>query len=47
MEIPTDSQGVEIKSPINGITCYFKIDPAKGMKYWVDNVLIEEIPNVN
>ena len=47
METPTDSQGVEITSPISGITCYFKIDPAKGMKYWVDNVVIEEIPNID
>lgn len=47
MESPVDSQGVEITRPITGITCYFKIDPAKGMKYWVDNVIIEEIPNVD
>ena len=47
METPVDSKGVEIKSPIIGITCYFKIEPAKGMKYWVDNVLIEEIPNID
>ena len=47
METPVDSQGIEITSPITGITCYFKIDPAKGMKYWVDNVIIEEIPNID
>lgn len=47
MENPVDSQGVAITSPITGITCYFKIEPAKGMKYWVDNVIIEEIPNVD
>ena len=47
MESPVDSQGIAITSPITGITCYFKIEPAKGMKYWVDNVIIEEIPNVD
>ena len=42
-----DNHGVEITRPIIGITCYFKVEPATGMYYFVDNVLIEEIPNVD
>ncbi len=42
-----DNHGVEITRPIVGITCYFKIDPAKARRYWVDNVFITEIPNVD
>lgn len=42
-----DNHGVAITRPIVGITCYFKIDPAKARRYWVDNVYITEIPNVD
>ena len=48
METLIDSHGAEITRPIIGITCYFKVEqPSKGVKYWVDNVLIEEIPNID
>ena len=46
MEELTDDHGVAITRPITGITCYFKVEPATGMTYLVDNVLIIEIPNV-
>ena len=46
METLTDNHGVEITRPIVGATCYFKVEPATGMTYLVDNVLIIEIPNV-
>lgn len=48
METLTDDHGVEITSPINKITIYFKIDDkhTKGRIFYLDNVLIEEIPNV-
>lgn len=47
METLIDDHEVEITRPITGITCYFKVDPAAGMKYFVDNVMILEIPNVD
>lgn len=47
METLIDNHGVEITRPITGITCYFKIEPAKARRYWVDNVYIVEIPNVD
>lgn len=48
METLTDDHGVEITSPINKVTIYFKIDDkhTKGRIFYLDNVLIEEIPNV-
>lgn len=46
METLIDNHDVEITRPITGITCYFKIEPAKARRYWVDDVYIEEIPNV-
>ena len=42
-----DNHGVAITRPIVGVTCYFKVEPAMGMTYLVDNVLIIEIPNVD
>ena len=42
-----DNHGVAITRPITGVTCYFKVEPAMGMTYLVDNVLIIEIPNVD
>ena len=46
MEDLIDNHGVAITRPITGVTCYFKVEPATGMTYLVDNVLIMEIPNV-
>ena len=46
METLLDNEGNEIKAPITGVTCYFKIEPAKARRYWIDNVIVEEIPNV-
>lgn len=48
METLTDDHGVEITSPINKVTIYFKIDDkhTKGRIFYLDNVFIEEIPNV-
>lgn len=42
-----DNHGVAIERPIVGVTCYFKVEPAMAITYLVDNVLIEEIPNVD
>jgi len=47
METLYNNNGDEITKPIVGITCYFKIEPAKARRYWVDNVIVEEIPNVD
>ena len=46
MEELIDNDGKVITKPITGITCYFKVEPAKARRYWIDNVIIEEIPNV-
>lgn len=46
MEQLFDNEGNEIKKKITGVTCYFKIEPAKARRYWIDNVIVEEIPNV-
>ena len=46
METLLNNAGDEITKKITGITCYFKIEPAKARRYWIDNVIVEEIPNV-
>ena len=46
MDTLIDNHNVEITHPITGITCYFKVEPAQAIQYYIDNVLIEEIPNV-
>ena len=48
METLIDAHGVEITSPITKVVVYFKIDDkhTKGRIFYLDNVLIEEIPNV-
>ena len=37
---------LQVTKKITGVTCYFKIEPAKARRYWIDNVIVEEIPNV-
>lgn len=48
METLIDAHDAEITSPITKIIAYFKIDDkhTKGRIFYLDNVLIEEIPNV-
>lgn len=38
-----DDYGVVITGAIAGITCFFRIDPAKGRQFWIDNVVVREI----
>ena len=47
METLFDDHKVEITSPIDKVTIYFKIDDkhTKGRTFFLDNVYIEEIPN--